>query len=61
MTRILLDESKCTLCMLCVEYCPAFVFTLREGRIVVEAERCVECYACEPLCPAGAVKVVGEE
>ncbi|MEM0199126.1 MAG: 4Fe-4S binding protein [Desulfurococcaceae archaeon] len=52
------DYGKCNTCKLCVEYCPAFVFTLEENRVVVaNGDKCVECYGCVPLCPQGAISV----
>ncbi len=57
LARIIIDQGKCDLCGLCVEYCPAYVFSIREGRLMVREEDCIECYGCIPLCPRGAIEI----
>lgn len=51
------DSNKCNLCKLCVEYCPALVFTIRNSHLEVDSSKCVECYGCIPLCPQKAINV----
>lgn len=51
------DTSKCNLCKLCVEYCPALVFTFTGKSIKVENEKCIGCCGCIPLCPMRAISV----
>lgn len=51
------DTKRCTLCKLCVEYCPAGVFVLQEGVVEADSSKCIECYGCIPLCPARAISV----
>lgn len=58
MVKIVIDTEKCDLCGLCVRYCPAYVFVIREGRVVVDETKCIECYGCVPLCPRRAIKVI---
>ncbi len=57
MVKIQVDYTRCDLCGLCIEYCPAHVFSSSGGRLVVDDERCVECYACIPLCPQKAISI----
>ncbi len=65
--RIEIDEEKCRLCGICVEFCSAFVGLetedLREGkvfeRIAVDKERCDYCELCMDVCPNEAIKVEG--
>jgi len=58
--RVLVDLEKCNLCMLCVEYCPAYVFSVSSGRITVDNSKCIECYGCIPLCPRSAIRIAVE-
>jgi len=55
--KVVVDQSKCNLCGLCVKYCPAYVFAIEDGRIRADSEKCVECYACIPLCPRKAIAI----
>jgi len=58
LVEITIDREKCTLCMLCVEYCPTYVFELKDGKILADGSKCIECYACIPLCPVNAIKIL---
>ena len=51
------DPVKCNLCKLCVKYCPAGVFALRNNHIEVSSTSCIECYGCIPLCPLQAISI----
>ncbi len=61
MVNIIVDENKCDLCGLCVEYCPAYVFRIEDKKLVVESSQCKECYGCIPLCPKRAITIVDED
>ncbi|NPA98748.1 MAG: 4Fe-4S dicluster domain-containing protein [Crenarchaeota archaeon] len=58
MVHVLIDRGKCSLCKLCIQYCPAHVFTLHNDEIIVKQENCTECYACIPLCPEKAIDII---
>jgi len=51
------DSEKCTLCKLCVEYCPAYVFVVQNSSVKADSSRCIECYGCIPLCPVQAIAI----
>ncbi|MGC8982780.1 MAG: indolepyruvate ferredoxin oxidoreductase subunit alpha [Desulfurococcaceae archaeon] len=51
------NTEKCDLCGLCVDYCPAFVFSIRDQLVVADSSKCIECYGCVPLCPREAICV----
>ncbi len=51
------DYSKCDLCGLCIEYCPTYVFSIKDNKLVVDLEKCIECYGCIPLCPKSAILI----
>ena len=55
---LLVDESLCNGCGLCVAVCPRAVFVM-DGRRVALADRgaCLECGACALNCVAGAISV----
>jgi len=68
------DETRCTLCGLCMETCPCHavqlgerepVFACPEACLHTRAETC-DCYClCEEVCPTGAItcafEIVGSE
>lgn len=60
LARVVIDLNRCTLCNLCVDYCPAYVFSRVDDKVVVDSSKCVECYGCIPLCPAGAIRILVE-
>lgn len=51
------NSEKCTLCMLCVECCPAHVFVIENGSIKADSSKCIECYGCVLLCPVQAIAI----
>ncbi len=57
MAKVVVDMGKCSLCKLCVEYCPTQVFSMKDGSLVVRGEYCIECYGCIPLCPEKAIRI----
>jgi NAD-dependent dihydropyrimidine dehydrogenase PreA subunit len=61
LVRIIIDYEKCDLCRLCVEYCPTYVFYIRDNKVYADNEKCIECYGCIPLCPRKAISIVEEE
>ncbi|WP_420804881.1 4Fe-4S binding protein [Desulfurococcus amylolyticus] len=44
--------------MLCVDYCPVNVFSIRGDKIMIDEAKCIECYACKPLCPVHAIEIL---
>ncbi|MEE9616519.1 MAG: 4Fe-4S binding protein [Anaerolineae bacterium] len=68
------DETRCTLCGLCVEACSCHaveleergpVFACPEACLHTRAEACDCCCLCEEVCPTGAItcafEIVGSE
>lgn len=51
--RILLEESKCTLCVLCQMRCPTQAIVVdRKGKSwTIDRLRCIQCGACIEACP----------
>ncbi|MCX9011458.1 MAG: 4Fe-4S binding protein [Candidatus Methanoperedens sp.] len=63
------DMEKCTLCGLCVEFCPAFVLVEKKPEandlmpfddLLVDRTKCDYCGLCVPFCPEEAIKVKGD-
>ena len=55
---LILDESKCTGCGMCVIVCPHAVFLVEDKRArIVDRDACMECGACAMNCPAEAISV----
>ena len=65
MKRIIIDETWCKGCKLCIAQCPKKVFELsskrnRKGYLIPEAsqaENCVGCLLCEMTCPDMVITV----
>ncbi|MDZ7289001.1 MAG: 2-ketoglutarate ferredoxin oxidoreductase subunit delta [candidate division KSB1 bacterium] len=57
--QIIIKESWCKGCAICVEFCPKKVFVMN-GRLpaVVNIEACNRCMLCEIRCPDFALKVI---
>ena len=55
---LLLDESKCDGCGMCVTVCPHAVFAMNERKArIVDRDACMECGACAGNCPSEAITV----
>lgn len=59
--KVIVDQGKCNLCGLCIELCPASVFSREGESIVADSDKCIECYGCIPLCPVRAISINIEE
>ena len=55
---LVLDDSKCIGCKMCLEVCPHRVFKIESGRAHIQnRDGCMECGACARNCPASAISV----
>ena len=53
-----IDNTKCTVCGLCVEVCPEKVLSIDTGTLTfANPESCTMCAECEGVCPENAVRV----
>jgi NADH-quinone oxidoreductase subunit I len=67
MSRIIVDETYCKGCGLCVAVCPSHCITLeireREdgsrypGRYEIDTLRCIFCGFCQEACPVSAIRL----
>ena len=63
--KIVIDETQCKGCGLCVRDCPAFALELeRESgdafRMIHHYDRCAYCGQCAETCRSGAISLVNE-
>ncbi|MBT3407408.1 4Fe-4S binding protein [Candidatus Woesearchaeota archaeon] len=58
MPKPTIDESKCNLCLTCIEICPMNVFKKGETKIeIVSPDDCIGCRACEAQCSQHVIKI----
>lgn len=49
------DDSECSLCAECWQYCPAEAITHDKKKLRFDYEKCIRCYCCIEVCPHGAL------
>jgi NAD-dependent dihydropyrimidine dehydrogenase PreA subunit len=55
---LVLDETRCGGCGLCVTVCPHAVFAIEDRKArIVDRDACMECGACQRNCANGAITV----
>ena len=50
-----IDQSKCKLCLKCMQICPIHAVELRQGQVLVDKSRCVDCGLCCRNCNHEAI------
>jgi pyruvate ferredoxin oxidoreductase delta subunit len=59
--RPVINESKCTNCLICWIYCPEPAIIRNEGaKVTIDYEHCKGCGICEVECPLKAIVMVRE-
>lgn len=58
-TNLLIDSSKCTLCMSCVESCnaKALISSKDNFSLLLNPSLCTTCGICEDICPEAAISI----
>jgi hypothetical protein len=51
------DESKCTLCLDCMNVCPIGAITFPDNEYTVDKGKCWRCGRCARVCPVEAIEV----
>jgi 2-oxoacid:acceptor oxidoreductase delta subunit (pyruvate/2-ketoisovalerate family) len=60
-TRPVIDEAKCTNCLLCWIYCPEPAIVRHEGsKVTIDYRHCKGCGICESECAPKAITMVRE-
>ncbi len=66
MARIIVDETVCKGCAMCVNACPLQIIALAKDKLnakgyhpagLTAPEKCVGCAACATMCPDTAITV----
>ncbi|MBM3790277.1 MAG: 4Fe-4S dicluster domain-containing protein [Acidobacteria bacterium] len=55
------DETPCSACAACVDFCPVQAISVADDRCRIDARRCIGCGQCELHCPEDAVSLVPNE
>ena len=59
--RPVINESKCTNCLICWIYCPEPAIVRNEhGKVTIDYDYCKGCGICETECPPKAITMVKE-
>lgn len=61
MNRVLIDQSKCIGCGMCVKDCPQGCLSIEDGRVSFIPDGCMACCHCICICPQGALSLEGEQ
>jgi len=57
--RPVIDDEKCTSCMICWKFCPEVCITPQE-KPVIDLDYCKGCGICAEECPRGAITLIEE-
>ncbi len=60
MPQLTIDEKGCRGCTLCVEICPAEVFSFDDTKMLAKVdhhEDCIGCFSCYYLCPSQCLSI----
>ncbi len=61
-SKPVIDEVKCSNCLLCWIYCPEPAIVRHEGKkVTIDYEHCKGCGICEAECPVRAITMVREK
>jgi uncharacterized protein (DUF362 family)/NAD-dependent dihydropyrimidine dehydrogenase PreA subunit len=55
-----IDNSRCTLCLTCLDSCPVEVISRKKGKsdaLKIDSRNCIRCFCCQELCPDSAINV----
>jgi len=60
--RPVIDEAKCTNCLICWIYCPEPAIVRHgEPKVTIDYDHCKGCGICEAECPLKAITMVKEQ
>lgn len=57
-----LDQTKCTVCKICLSQCNSdyLIFDKNSNKVLLSKAECIECGHCIAVCPEGALSVNGK-
>ena len=55
-----IQDSKCTACMLCWKFCPEPAILIENGKPVIDYDYCKGCGICIEICPKKAITLKKE-
>jgi len=55
-----IDQAKCTSCMICWKFCPEACIEIRDGKPYIDHDYCKGCAICIEECPIKAIKLEEE-
>lgn len=56
-TTPLVNHSRCTMCLVCIQHCAAKAMDGTTGKIEIDRKKCISCFCCQEMCPHGAITV----
>lgn len=59
-SKPVINNSRCTLCLTCLENCPVEVISRKKGEsgpLKIDYRNCIRCFCCQELCPESAISV----
>lgn len=56
--KVIIRDSLCKRCGLCIDTCPNYALDMRNETIVVNYDKCILCGYCYPSCPQFAIRLV---
>jgi pyruvate ferredoxin oxidoreductase delta subunit len=60
--RPVINEAKCTNCLICWIYCPEpAIVRHSEGKVTIDYDHCKGCGICETECPLKAIEMGREQ
>jgi MinD superfamily P-loop ATPase len=59
--KAVIDQSLCTHCEACIDYCRFDAIAERKGKVVVSETSCDGCELCFRICPSHAITMVNED
>lgn len=51
---LVIDDSKCTKCSLCINNCPTNSLSMKENKVVKNNNTCISCMRCANFCPSNS-------
>ncbi|MFH1561936.1 MAG: DUF362 domain-containing protein [Nitrospirota bacterium] len=52
-----INTTKCNLCHICLNHCPAKAISTDKRRLIIDYINCIRCFCCQEFCPQGAITI----